>query len=232
MERDELDERHDFAGVVGREEGIESWRWSSLQDYLKAPRKRCPWVAVERGLWRLDLPDTAAGRKRLLEWTAGIVDWDKFAEAGLSVSAGESLQSTLRRGWYFGAEGFRERLLGMLGAQEGQMSDRRGRGYGGEQARDYGIAEAERVIKEAERVLGVEPSDWKQMKKSDWRKGLAAGMIRRRALVDNGWLAQRLSMGARNAVSRTMQTAEERGARELGAGRLKRLCREMSKSFD
>ena len=42
-----------------------------------------------------------------------------------------------------------------------------------------------------------------------WRKGLAAGLIRRRSLVDNGWLTERLHMGARNAVSRTIRMADE-----------------------
>jgi hypothetical protein len=58
-------------------------------------------------------------------------------------------------------------------------------------------------------VLGLEPADWETMNKGDWRKGLVAGMIRRRALVDNGWLAEHLHMGARNAVSRTVKQAQE-----------------------
>jgi hypothetical protein len=58
------------------------------------------------------------------------------------------------------------------------------------------------------------------MQKGDWRKGLVAGLIRRRALVDNGWLAEHLQMGARNAVSRTIRMADKhirsnREARQL-----------------
>ena len=48
------------------------------------------------------------------------------------------------------------------------------------------------------------------MKKGDWRKGLVATLIRKRSLVDNGWLAKRLAMGARTAVSRIMGHAQER----------------------
>ena len=47
------------------------------------------------------------------------------------------------------------------------------------------------------------------MRKGDWRKGLVAGLVRRRALVDNGWLANRLHTGVRNAVSRTIRSAEQ-----------------------
>jgi len=35
-------------------------------------------------------------------------------------------------------------------------------------------------------------------------------LIRERALIDNGWLAARLHMGARNAVSRIIRHARER----------------------
>ena len=38
-------------------------------------------------------------------------------------------------------------------------------------------------------------------------KGLVAGMIRERALVPNGWVAERLTMGATGAVSRTIAEA-------------------------
>jgi ribosome recycling factor len=36
-----------------------------------------------------------------------------------------------------------------------------------------------------------------------------AVLIRQRSLVDNGWLAERLAMGARTAVSRIMREARE-----------------------
>jgi hypothetical protein len=100
------------------------------------------------------------------------------------------------------------------------MSARRGKGYGGEQTRDHGIAEAERIIAQAGRDLKIAPDDWGGMRKGDWRKGLVAGIIRRRALVDNGWLAQRLHMGARNAVSRTIKMAEQRIATDREARRV------------
>lgn len=38
----------------------------------------------------------------------------------------------------------------------------------------------------------------------DWRKGLVARLIREHSLVANRWLRERLHMGARNAVSRTI----------------------------
>ena len=76
------------------------------------------------------------------------------------------------------------------------MSERRRKGYNGEQPRDHGIAEAKRIIRQAAKDLGLRPGAWAAMTKGGWRKGLVAGLIRRCALVDNGWLAEHLHMDA------------------------------------
>lgn len=193
------------AGMVKRRDGIESYRWSSLGDYLMPKRKRRAWVAVERGLRQLGLPDSVAGRRRLLEWTEKLIDWRDVPRAGYRVADGQSLQSTLRRGWYFGTERFRERLLGELQkAKKDSPRESRRKGYSSEQERDHGIAEAERIISVALEVFGLSQEDWGSLPKGDWRKGLVAAQIRERAMVPNQWLAQRLLMGATGAVSRTM----------------------------
>jgi hypothetical protein len=94
-----------------------------------------------------------------LEWTEGCADWRNSNEAGALAVAGQSLQSTLRRSWYFGTEEFRERLLEKLGNSGQSMSEARRKGYGGEQTRDHGIADAERIIRKAGKVPGLGRSD-------------------------------------------------------------------------
>ena len=84
--------------------------------------------------------------------------------------------------------------------------------------RDHGIAQAERIVQEAEKETGLEEGLWVSMNKGDWRKGLVAGLIRSRVLMDNGWLAQRLSMGARNAVGRTIRAAKGQAGTDWAAG--------------
>lgn len=197
------------ARMVRREDGLESYAWSSLADYLKPKRRRRRWVAVEHGLGQLRLSDRAAGRREFLAQTEEAIDWGNPEAAGAQLPEGQTLHSSLRRGWYFGAEGFRERLIELLGRDEGRISARRSRGHTGAQARDHGQAVAERIIREGGQMLGLGEADLENLKKGDWRKGLLAGLIRRRALVDNGWLAQRLHMGARNAVSRIIRQAQE-----------------------
>ena len=51
-------------------------------------------------------------------------------------------------------------------------------------------------------------------------KGLVAGLIRSRSLVANDWLAERLHMGARNTVSRSIRHARTHGQADQKARRL------------
>jgi|GEM_PF-5676643 len=78
------------------------------------------------------------------------------------------------------------------------LAGKRRSGYTGPQTRDHGEKEAERIVRIAQEELVLE--DWNELKKGDWRKGIVADLIRKRSLVDNGWLADRLAMGARTAV--------------------------------
>jgi len=72
----------------------------------------------------------------------------------------------------------------------------------------------------AEEVFELEPKGWAKLAKGDWRKGVVAGLIRQRSLVNNTWLAEELQMGARNAVSRTIRRARERVKSDRKAGGL------------
>ena len=69
---------------------------------------------------------------------------------------------------------------------------------------------------------GLQVTEWGALTKSDWRKGLVAGLIRNRSLVSNDWLAERLHMGARNTVSRTIRHAREHVKADKKARRLAR----------
>jgi hypothetical protein len=79
---------------------------------------------------------------------------------------GQSLQSTFRRGWYFGTEEFRDKLLGLLGRKE-DFSKERQKGYQGRQTSDHGIAEGERIIVAAGKGFDLDDAGWSGMKKGD-----------------------------------------------------------------
>ncbi len=81
------------------------------------------------------------------------------------------------------------------------------------------------------RVLEVAPGACASIKEGGWRKRLVAGLIRERALVDNGWLAERLHMGTRNAVSRSIRMCRERLKKDRATRRIAKTVGENVKLF-
>jgi hypothetical protein len=56
------------AGLVAEEQKLESYRWSSYGEYLKAPGGQEKWLRVDRLLGEWGIPnDSPAGRRRLAE---------------------------------------------------------------------------------------------------------------------------------------------------------------------
>lgn len=196
------------AGMVGFEDGLESYRWSSLPDYLAPPRKRSGWVEVARGLSHKEFrSDSAAQRRRYLEQLEEVA-----RECGgvpeLPEGAQRALQSTLRRGWYFGSENFREKLLRRLEklkGKDGKTYHRRS-GYTGAQARDHGEREAKRIVRRGLALTGLKPSKLAGMMKGDWRKRVIGRLVRRSTVMPVGWIAEALRMGDPKRVAKLVQS--------------------------
>jgi putative transposase len=92
------------AGLVGGEEKMADYAWSSFPQYLKPPRKRPGWLRVDRvlGEWGIRR-DNVAGRREF----GDLMEVRRCVEG----HADEKLWSGIRRGWRFGAEDFLERLV-------------------------------------------------------------------------------------------------------------------------
>ncbi len=196
------------AGLVSRRDGIEAYRWSSLADYVAPKRKRRKWITVSVGLEAKGYRDDSGGRRRYIEDLEHSFDWSEYKVAGLELPDGQSLQSTLRRGWYFGSEAMREKLLSILEEQT-KIGERDGMrrfatSFNGPQTIVEKESAATRIVEAAQRVFGLSRSHWEELPKGDWRKGLAALLVRQRNLASNSWLSARLSMGAPSAVSRSI----------------------------
>ncbi|MGJ8677432.1 MAG: transposase [Akkermansiaceae bacterium] len=195
------------AKLIKPEDGIENYVWSSLVDYVKPVSKRRDWIAVGRGLAHLGYDDKAAGRRSFLKDTEGLIDRSRLKRAGVVAIKGANKQVTLERGWCFGSEAFREKMIGLL---EEAMPDigtkkKKANGYSGIQVNDHGENAARQYLAESLRVLGLSDQELMSLKKTDWRKAMIVRVIRRNTSVKLDWVCENLNMGARNSVGRAEQ---------------------------
>lgn len=191
-----------------RREGLLAYRWSSLEAYVKRQR-RPTWLCVERGLGAFDFDDTARNRRAFLERLETRVSEEGAEYSGLRELDGQSPQSMLRRGWYFGRAAFGEWLLGKADAVLGARR-RSGQNYHGPEVREHGQAEALRMIGEELRKVDLKRGELKNLAKSDARKVAIARRVRARTAVPLPWLAEQLWMGSAMNVSRLTAGAPKR----------------------
>ncbi|MCB1232373.1 MAG: transposase [Verrucomicrobiae bacterium] len=179
--------------------------WSSLAlAYAVAPGKRAAWMDVATGLGLAQCPDTVAGRRqcvRRLDERA-MREQAVAAGAGEAEIEGQTLNSTLRRGWYWGSEAFREWLLSKAGDGAVSNPDYRISSLG----RDHAEAAAEELVVLGCRELGLDPeSDLRRVIYGDHRRMAIAWAIAKRTSVPQNWIVERLGMKSRQNVSQQVR---------------------------
>jgi putative transposase len=159
-------------------------------------------LRAERGLACRGCEDNAAGRKRYLEYLEGRVRAEG-AQAGRTLPADQSLQSTLRRGWFFGSEAFREKVLGL--AQATLRLRSRSADFGGTpEVREHRQADAEVLVQRGLSMFTLEEADLLRLPRGDERKALIGLAVKDSTTVALDWIARRLAMGTRSTVSREL----------------------------
>ena len=134
---------------------------------------------------------------------------------------GQSLQSTLRRGWYFGSQGFREKLLDGLG-WDGLEADRKTRKrYTRADLKDHDVEMARWIVAAGLECAGLENTDLESLRKNDERKALIAHLLMERTSVPQKWIVEKLAMGSAPYVSRLAKEMGQRIAK--GARAMKRV---------
>ena len=110
----------------------------------------------------------------------------------------------IRRGWFLGAETFRQELLA-------RMSERLGAEHYGEERAETEVAKAERIIAEElqrwkwkERELPVRP-------KGDVAKVALAARLRAETTMTAQWIAERLGMGTRGHLNHLLYRRRRSG---------------------
>lgn len=200
------------AKLVAVKDGIESYPWCSLSDYMKPAGKRRGWLTVGAGLEHLGYADTAAGRRKLLATTEGLVDRSRLTRAGIVQPEGASLQVTVERGWCFGSEEFREKmsLLVSDAKEDTGTAGSKANGYSGSQTNDHAEATARLWIQRGMEVCDLTQGELTSMNKTDWRKAMIVRGIRKHSSVKLDWIAGELHMGVRSGVTRAEQMLKTR----------------------
>jgi REP element-mobilizing transposase RayT len=172
------------AGLLQPGQPLESYRWSSYGEYLKAPNRRLKWLRVERllGEWRIP-KDSPAGRKQFA----------RCMEERRRKEDPKADWKAVERGWCLGDKQFKVELLE-------QMNERRGDHYGPE-LREADEIHAQRVLKEELRRRGWTEADLSLRRKADPAKVEIAWRLRNETTMTLKWVAQRLKMGAWTYVS-------------------------------
>jgi REP element-mobilizing transposase RayT len=130
------------AKLLGPNERLLEYPWSSLVWYLAAPEHRPKWIRVDRLLGEHGIEkDDAAGREL----------FEKLMERRRTEESEGAEWKPLRRGWCLGSEPFRAKLL------EG-MESRLGEHHAGCLRLETAVAKAGRIVAE-------------ELKRLDWQQG-------------------------------------------------------------
>lgn len=188
---------------------LEEYAWSSYPGYLQTGR-RPEWLCVERVLNGLGLSDTPAGRRnyraaverRILEMRHSDEPW-----------AADDEWPRIRRGWCFGDSGFRKEISERLA---GTLKSKRRESFSGPEIRQHDEREAERVLSLGMKALGLAEKDLAGQKKGSPEKVAMAWLVRKNTCVKNGWIKERLKMGASTNFSDALRRIESAKENERG----------------
>ena len=173
---------------------LADWAWSSYPGYVRKG-KRAPWLCAGRVLGALELEDTPAGRARFGEYMAKRVLEVRHADKPWEADA---QWRRLRRGWYFGGEEFRKRMLeGVAGVLRGDA----GTPFGGAPVRQHNEEQANRLLARGLDGLGLKETDLAGLAKNSPEKYALAWLVRKHTGVKVKWIKQRLRMGTATGFS-------------------------------
>ena len=173
------------AGLLGAEERLVAYPWSSLVWYLAARQHRPGWIRVDRLLGEHGLAgDTAVNRQ----------EFERRMEARRAAEPEEAAAVALRRGWCLGSPEFKGR---MLEAMEGKLGEH----HSGELRQEAAAAKGERIVKAELRRLGWTEKDLAQRRKGDPEKLGLAARLRRETTLTLKAIAARVGLGTSKSAN-------------------------------
>ncbi len=197
--------------------------WSSVsRGYALAPGKRPKWLRVAHGLELFGFSDKAADRRKFVQRLDERAASEEAERCGLAEIEGQSLNSNLRRGWYWGGEEFRERMMKHL---DRRKDSKKGMPTSGayrsdNQAEDHAFRSAEKIIAEGVAHFHLDGHDAKafaQLPRGDARRDALAWALWRRTSLPQRWIANRLDLRSANNVSRRVRLFDDAKKSEQSA---------------
>ena len=166
---------------------------------------------VETGLSLCGDRDTVAGRRRYIHRLEERAQTDMRDWCKLATPEGQTLQSTLRRGWYWGSEAFREKLLRLSSPLGNRNRNYRSSRQGHERRED----EAKATLRQGCRFFGLNLEKVRDLPRGDLRRVAIAWAIHRRSCVPQSWIAQELNLCSPANVSQQVRRFERRSVKTL-----------------
>jgi putative transposase len=131
---------------------------------------------------------------------------EEAEKSGWIVRDGQSLNSTLRRGWYWGSEAFRSTLVDLAAERLSRLGNRNRRST--RQWRDHAQVNANDLIRQGLEALELSEDQIKSTKGSEPRKVSLAWAIARSTTLSQSWIADRLNMRSAANVSQQVRRFE------------------------
>jgi len=181
-------------------ESVLDYPWSSLAGgHALPPKQRAKWLDAEAALKAFELPDTTAGRRRMVERLDERAVKERMKSCGVPAlpEAVDARCSHLRRGWYWGTQAFAEKLRHRVTAMLQAQKPPKSRAYKqSTQAPAHGMEEAARYVRDGLAAAGLSEKDLPALKGSDVRKVMIARLVWTRTTATQEWIARKLHMGS------------------------------------
>ena len=153
------------------------------------------------GLTAHRLEDNAGGRKKYLQLLETMAKEESAGECGYREIEGQTLNSTLARGWYWGGQAFREKLLEIL--KKKKVGNRNYRSS--LEGRAKGLTEAKELVTLGFRHFGIGEKEMESTPGTYRPKVAIAWALHARTTVSQTWIAERLGMKSASNVSQQIR---------------------------
>jgi REP element-mobilizing transposase RayT len=193
------------AHLLGRQDRLLGYPWSSLVWYLAAKEHRPGWMRVDRLLGENGIrQDTSAGRQ----------EFERRMEDRRMQEEDEEELKPLRRGWCLGSPEFRQKMLEQLEQSAGENPN-------AEFRRESAAAKAERIVAQELARMGWKEEESVRQRKNAPGKLAIAARLRKETILPIKSIAARVGLGTSKGANRNLhvwmqQTEKQEVQRKAG----------------